>query len=125
MNDEEELHGAIVSDIRELHEQGFQYVAVICRTEEESRRVHQQLSADISARLITKTTPAFEKGTLVVPAYLAKGVEFDAVIIYNGAEDVYHRESDRKLFYTACTRAMHKLHVYHIGEKSHFIPGEA
>ncbi|MEC0202044.1 RNA polymerase recycling motor HelD [Paenibacillus lautus] len=124
VNDEEHLHGAIVSDIRELHEQGFQYVAVICRTEEESRRVHEQLSADIPTRLITKTTPAFEKGTLVVPAYLAKGVEFDAVIIYNGSEDVYHRESDRKLFYTACTRAMHKLHVYHIGEKSHFIPNE-
>ncbi|MEC0308101.1 RNA polymerase recycling motor HelD [Paenibacillus lautus] len=124
VNDEEHLHGAIVSDIRELHEQGFQYVAVICRTEEESRRVHEQLSADIPARLITKTTPAFEKGTLVVPAYLAKGVEFDAVIIYNGSEDVYHREGDRKLFYTACTRAMHKLHVYHIGEKSHFIPDE-
>lgn len=118
VNDEERLHEAIVSDIRELHEQGFQYVAVICRTEEESRRVHEQLSTDIPARLITKTTPAFEKGTLVVPAYLAKGVEFDAVIIYNGSEDVYHRESDRKLFYTACTRAMHKLHVYHIGEKA-------
>ncbi|MGG3306446.1 RNA polymerase recycling motor HelD [Paenibacillus lautus] len=124
VNDEKHLHAAIVSDIRELHEQGFQYVAVICRTEEESRRVHEQLSADIQTRLIAKTTPAFEKGTLVVPAYLAKGVEFDAVIIYNGSEDVYHRESDRKLFYTACTRAMHKLHVYHIGEKSHFIPDE-
>ncbi|RAR44978.1 RNA polymerase recycling motor HelD [Paenibacillus sp. MDMC362] len=124
VNDEEHLQEAIISDIRELHEQGFQYVAVICRTEEESRRVHEQLSADIPARLITKTTPAFEKGTLVVPAYLAKGVEFDAVIIYNGSEDVYHRESDRKLFYTACTRAMHKLHVYHIGEKSHFIPDQ-
>lgn len=124
VNDEERLHEAIVSDIRELHEQGFQYVAVICRTEEESRRVHEQLSTDIPARLITKTTPAFEKGTLVVPAYLAKGVEFDAVIIYNGSEDVYHRESDRKLFYTACTRAMHKLHVYHIGEKSQFIPDQ-
>lgn len=125
VNDEEHLHGAIVSDIRELHEQGFQYVAVICRTEEESRRVHEQLSADIPTRLIAKTTPAFEKGTLVVPAYLAKGVEFDAVIIYNGSEDVYHRENDRKLFYTACTRAMHKLHVYHIGKKSHFIPDQA
>lgn len=124
VNDEKHLHAAIVSDIRELHEQGYQYVAVICRTEEESRRVHEQLSADIQTRLIAKTTPAFEKGTLVVPAYLAKGVEFDAVIIYNGSEDVYHRESDRKLFYTACTRAMHKLHVYHIGEKSHFIPDE-
>ncbi|KOR90074.1 RNA polymerase recycling motor HelD [Paenibacillus solani] len=122
ITDEEALHGAIVSDIKELHQQGLQYVAVICRTEEESRRVHEQLSEDIPARLITKSTPAFEKGTLVVPAYLAKGVEFDAVIIYNGSEEVYHRESDRKLFYTACTRAMHKLHIYYTGEKSHFIP---
>ncbi|MGG3279790.1 RNA polymerase recycling motor HelD [Paenibacillus solani] len=122
ITDEEALHGAIVSDIKELHQQGLQYVAVICRTEEESRRVHEQLSEDIPSRLITKSTPAFEKGTLVVPAYLAKGVEFDAVIIYNGSEEVYHRESDRKLFYTACTRAMHKLHIYHIGDKSHFIP---
>lgn len=122
---EEALHEAIVADIRELHEQGLEYVAVICRTEEESRRVQEQLSQEIPTRLITKNTPAFEKGTLVVPAYLAKGVEFDAVIIYNASEDVYHRESDRKLFYTACTRAMHKLHLYYVGNKSHFLPPQA
>ncbi|GAB6926061.1 RNA polymerase recycling motor HelD [Paenibacillus sp. JCM 10914] len=120
--DETELRKAVIADIRELHSQGYEYVAVICRTEAESRRVQQQLADEMPARLITKNTPSFEKGTLVVPAYLAKGVEFDAVIIYNGSEDVYHRESDRKLFYTACTRAMHRLHVYHVGEKSHFIP---
>lgn len=119
---EAELNDAVVSDIRSLHDKGYHYVAVICKTEEESRRVKEQLSAHIPVRLITKSTPAFEKGTLVVPAYLAKGVEFDAVIIYNGSNEVYNKESERKLFYTACTRAMHELHIYHLGEKSPFLP---
>lgn len=120
--DEKSLDEAVIRDLRELHEQGYNYVAVICKTAEESRQVHERLSATLQTRLVTKTTPSFEKGTLVVPAYLAKGVEFDAVIIYNGSADVYRRESERKLFYTACTRAMHALHVYHIGEKSRFLP---
>ncbi|PAD75768.1 RNA polymerase recycling motor HelD [Paenibacillus campinasensis] len=120
--DEKSLDEAVIRDLRELHEQGYNYVAVICKTAEESRQVHERLSATLQTRLVTKTTPSFEKGTLVVPAYLAKGVEFDAVIIYNGSADVYRRESERKLFYTACTRAMHVLHVYHIGEKSRFLP---
>jgi len=125
VKDEAALKQAVIQDIAELHAQGYEYVAVICRTDEESRRVHRELSESVQVRLITKNTPAFEKGTLVVPAYLAKGVEFDAVIIYNGSEEVYRRESDRKLFYTACTRAMHRLHIYHIGEKSRFIPDAA
>ncbi|SMF81085.1 DNA helicase-2 / ATP-dependent DNA helicase PcrA [Paenibacillus uliginis N3/975] len=119
---EAELTKSVISDIRSLHDKGYHYVAVICKTEEESRRVQKQLSAEIPVRLITKNTPAFEKGTLVVPAYLAKGVEFDAVIIYNGSNEVYSKESERKLFYTACTRAMHELHIYHVGEKSTFLP---
>lgn len=122
MKTEAELTNSVISDIRSLHDKGYHYVAVICKTEEESRRVQKQLSAEIPVRLITKSTPAFEKGTLVVPAYLAKGVEFDAVIIYNGSNEVYSKESERKLFYTACTRAMHELHIYHLGEKSTFLP---
>lgn len=122
VNTEAELVSSVISDIRSLHEKGYHYVAVICKTEEESKRVQKQLSTEIPVKLITKNTPAFEKGTLVIPAYLAKGVEFDAVIIYNGSNDTYSKESERKLFYTACTRAMHELHIYHLGEKSRFLP---
>ncbi|WP_106766148.1 RNA polymerase recycling motor HelD [Paenibacillus faecalis] len=122
VNTEAELVSSVISDIRSLHEKGYHYVAVICKTEEESKRVQKQLSTEIPVKLITKNTPAFEKGTLVIPAYLAKGVEFDAVIIYNGSNETYSKESERKLFYTACTRAMHELHIYHLGEKSRFLP---
>jgi DNA helicase II / ATP-dependent DNA helicase PcrA len=49
----------------------------------------------------------YEQGVAVIPAYLAKGIEFDAVIIYNTSAQVYGDESLRRLFYTACTRAIY------------------
>ncbi|GGF84848.1 DNA helicase [Paenibacillus albidus] len=122
VNSEPELLSFVEKDIRELHAKGYHYVAVICKTAEESARVHAELATRLPVRLVTKDTPNFQKGTLVLPAYLAKGVEFDAVIIYDGSGKQYGRENERKLFYTACTRAMHLLHIYCLGEPSRFIP---
>jgi DNA helicase II / ATP-dependent DNA helicase PcrA len=119
---EPDLLEAVEKDIRELHSRGYHYVAVICKTAEESAAVFAELQDKLPVRLVTKETPNFQKGTLVLPAYLAKGVEFDAVIIYDGSEKRYSRESERKLFYTACTRAMHLLHIHCLGEPSHFLP---
>lgn len=65
-------------------------------------------------------TYTFQKGFLVIPAYLAKGIEFDAVIIYDASNTKYNRESERNLFYTACTRAMHELHLFSVGKRSSF-----
>jgi len=53
--------------------------------------------------------------------YLAKGVEFDAVLVYDASSESYREENERKLLYTACTRAMHRLHLYSIGEWSPFV----
>ncbi|MNI85599.1 Helicase IV [compost metagenome] len=96
-------------------------IAVICKTAAESLKAYEELSADLPVKLIKKTTLSFEKGIHIIPAYLAKGVEFDAVLIYDGSDLKYTRETERKLFYTACTRAMHLLHVYSVGEPSRFI----
>lgn len=119
---EPQLLASVEQDILNLHAEGYHYVAVICKTAEESARVHAELQNRLPVRLVTKETPNFQKGTLVLPAYLAKGVEFDAVIIYDGSAERYGRESERKLFYTACTRAMHLLHIYSLGAPNHFLP---
>ncbi|WP_379141706.1 RNA polymerase recycling motor HelD [Paenibacillus sp. sgz500992] len=119
---EPQLLDSVEQDILNLHAEGYHYVAVICKTAEESARVHAELQNRLPVRLVTKETPNFQKGTLVLPAYLAKGVEFDAVIIYDGSAERYGRESERKLFYTACTRAMHLLHIYSLGAPNHFLP---
>ncbi|MDF2649548.1 MAG: helicase, partial [Paenibacillus sp.] len=119
----EQLAARIAEDIASLQGEGFDSIAVITKTAAESKEAFDSLTAQgcPSLRLITKKTPTFEKGTLVIPAYLAKGVEFDAVLIYDASAQAYYRESERKLFYTACTRAMHRLHLYAAAEWTPFV----
>lgn len=120
-SDATELAAKVASRIRALQSEGHRTIAVICKTAQESREAYEALKKDVPLSLIGKETASFEAGTLVIPSYLAKGIEFDAVILYNGSQTQYGRESERKLFYTACTRAMHELHIYFIGKMSPFI----
>ncbi len=119
---ERELGEVIAKRIPFLQKEGYGTIAVICKTLQESMDAYSVLKEKVNnLRLIGKETVSFEKGVVVIPAYLAKGVEFDAVIIYNASEEVYGREIERKLFYTACTRAMHHLELYYMGSLSPFI----
>ncbi|MED1781520.1 RNA polymerase recycling motor HelD [Brevibacillus fortis] len=111
----------IEARIRELTDRGHQTIAVITKTLDEAQVVHDALQERLPIRLIKPATLSFEKGVLIIPAYLAKGVEFDAVVLYDASATCYGEESERKLFYTACTRAMHELHLYYSGEKSPFL----
>ncbi|MGZ6507314.1 MAG: RNA polymerase recycling motor HelD, partial [Tumebacillaceae bacterium] len=116
-----DLTAMITARIAEMQEAGHQSIAVICKTAEESQRAYVALKEQLALRLIGKETVSFEQGVVVIPSYLAKGVEFDAVILYDASDAVYGRESERKLFYTACTRAMHELHIYYVGELTPFL----
>ena len=40
---------------------------------------------------------------------MAKGLEFDAVILCDVSQGVYEGEENRRLLYVACTRALHRL----------------
>lgn len=119
--DDEEHHQQILNRILELQKQGYQSIAIICKTNEESEQVFGKLGNRIPLILIKKSTLSFDQGIMVIPTYLSKGVEFDAVILYNASDETYHREGERKLFYTACTRAMHELHLFSRGKVSRLV----
>lgn len=121
VNNENVLPGLVVDDILKLREEGMNSIAVICKTAAESLSAYEQLKERVRLHLVTKDDTEFNKGITVIPSYLAKGLEFDAVIIYNAGENVYNREDERKLFYTACTRALHHLHIYYTGKLSPFL----
>ncbi|HWO74942.1 MAG TPA: RNA polymerase recycling motor HelD [Bacillus sp. (in: firmicutes)] len=114
----EELNKRVVERIKIMESEGHQTIAIICKTAHESAEVYQALKHQVEARLIKKGTLSYEKGILVIPAYLAKGIEFDGVILYNISQDVYRSEDERKLLYTASTRAMHELHLFSLGKIS-------
>lgn len=104
-----DIYSVITRRIEQFKKEGHQTIAVICRTAKESKRVFDELKGQTPLHLIEKGTISYEKGTLVIPSYLAKGIEFDAVIIYDSSQ--YRNERERKLFYTVCTRAMHELYI--------------
>ncbi len=122
-SDEVCLNQNVLAQIQSLNKSGILNIALICKSSAESLQVYHELKKHIPIRLIKKETTLFEPGLVIIPSYLAKGIEFDAVIIYNASNEVYGRESERKLFYTACTRAMHELYLNYIGEMNEFLLG--
>lgn len=117
----EELHAAIRLKVSELQNQGYKSIAIICKSAEESKRAYEALSDIKELKLLKSNSIEFEQGTVVLPSYLAKGIEFDAVIIYDASEKVYGEESLRRVFYTACTRAMHHLQLFSAGKPTEFL----
>lgn len=87
----------------------FATIAVLCRTAEASERMHEGLrERGIEADLLTADLQAYGGGLTVVPVYLSKGLEFDAVLIPDADESAYGA-ADAKLLYVGCTRALHRL----------------
>ena len=117
----EELHDNIVSKVKDWQSRRYNTIAIICKSAAESAAAFKALSLIKDMKLVQRGTNEYEQGVVVIPAYLAKGIEFDAVIIYDASAQTYGDESLRRLFYTACTRAMHNLQVYSVGEPSPFL----
>ena len=61
--------------------------------------------------LVDADSKKFQKDLIIIPAYTAKGLEFDSVIIYNDRSNSYKR-NERNLLYVACTRCQHELYIY-------------
>ena len=125
LSDSELRARRIIKDIAKLKDDGFESIAIITKTAQESYAAYDTLldNGGESLRLITKETLTFEKGVAVIPSYLAKGVEFDAVLVYDASSKTYSLENERKLFYTVCTRAMHRLRLYTAGDVTPFLQG--
>ncbi len=113
----EDRLSAIDAFIRDNQERGMRTIAVIGRTDEECRLLHEQmLQAGMEANLIAEGQSQYRGGVTVVPVYLAKGLEFDAVLIANANEQQYTcTPQDAKLLYVGCTRALHRLTLIHHG----------
>jgi DNA helicase II / ATP-dependent DNA helicase PcrA len=121
LSDYTELHRSIVSKVEELRKRKYNTIAIICKSAAESLVAYEALRSIDEIKLVKSGSMEYEQGVVVIPAYLAKGIEFDAVIIYDASAQSYGDESLRRLFYTACTRAMHYLQLYSVGELSPFL----
>lgn len=106
---EGELNSQLRHDIEECKLHG-KSIAIITKNQDECDKIYKMLS-DTGISKIDNSSKKFNRKFIVVPVYMAKGLEFDSVIIYTDRNNKY--TSDEKyLYYVAITRAQHKLIVY-------------
>ena len=108
-NTEEEIQGIanLVNSFRNSH---YTSLGIICKTESQAKELVQKLQIyanDIS--LLSNQSSAYVRGIIITSAHMAKGLEFDEVIIPQTDDKNYHSNIDKSMLYVAATRAMHKL----------------
>ncbi|TZF84657.1 AAA family ATPase [Pedobacter sp. BS3] len=105
-----------------LKDKTFHSLAIICKTEKEAEDVKCTLDdKQINAQYLSSESTRFTDGVIVTSAQLAKGLEFDVVIVPFVNNANYKNDIDRSMLYIACTRAMQELILTHSNEVSDFI----
>lgn len=97
----------ILLDIAKLQEEGLKRIAIITKTSKETEKLYKLLGS----KTIGLITDSILKSVVILPSYLSKGLEFDAVISYNSKDNKY-TDSEKYLFYVVLTRAQHALIIY-------------
>ena len=112
-NDDEQIN-KIKSILKQYKESEYKTVAVICKNEEEATFINEKLQNDnIKIKNITDSDTQYNGGICTITSYLAKGLEFDGVIVANASEEEYNssKDIDMKLLYVSMTRPLHELNV--------------
>ena len=115
--DEEAI--AALQEILKANDAKHFTTAIITKDLAGSKFVHEQLAKrGKKTTLIATANQRLVPGDLVVPSYLAKGLEFDAVVMWDASKENYHALDETQLVYTITSRAMYKLDIVYTGEKS-------
>jgi DNA helicase II / ATP-dependent DNA helicase PcrA len=99
---------------------GHQSLGIICKTVDQAEFLYEQLKGP-GVYLLNADSTSFKEGVIITTAHLAKGLEFDEVIVPFVSSRNYQDDVDRRMLYIACTRAMHKLTLTYAKEVSGLI----
>lgn len=108
LHTEEDYYKALVIESVRRREAG-QTSAVIFPTGKECAELYEKYGRAAGLHLVTGEDHAFKSGNVIIPAYMAKGLEFDAVLIPYKS---YERDALKHVLYTAATRALHILKLF-------------
>ena len=126
--DEEEEIKQLVTRFRSLRDEasrvvgssGHQSLAIICKTPQQAKAMSKLLHGP-GVFLLTEESTSFRAGVVITTVPLAKGLEFDEVLVPFVSADQYQTDLDKRLLYIACTRALHYLTVTFTKERSRFL----
>ncbi len=113
---------AICSSIQSFEQSEYHSMGIITKTQKQAEKLFEKLSGKFpQVMLLDDESVAFVTGINVTSAHMAKGLEFDHVVVPFAGSTNYSQPIDRHLFYIACTRAMHHLEVFYEGKPNEFM----
>lgn len=122
-NHEEEEVSGIADIIFAFEESSYQSLGIVCKTEAQARSLTEKLqNYTDNIYFLSSRSSAFVRGVIVTSAHLAKGLEFDEVVVPQVEDKNYSSVIDKSMLYVAVTRAMHKLTLTYSGKRSEFLP---
>ena len=108
---ENNLKEQLIKDINKLTKDN-KSIAIITKTDIEAEKIFKLLKKDFEDLVLIKNnSKTFSRKLVCLPSYMAKGLEFDATIIYTDINNKYTYE-ERYLYYVSCTRSQHHLIIY-------------
>jgi DNA helicase II / ATP-dependent DNA helicase PcrA len=113
----------IVDAVAAFRARGARTMGIICKSQPRAAKLHEELLAsEPETQLLTERSTAFVPGVVVCSAHLAKGLEFDEVVVPHATDENYKTQLEKNLLYVASTRAMHRLMVTYTGKATPFLP---
>lgn len=108
---EDNLKEQLTKDIENLKKES-KSIAIITKTDTEATYIYKLLKKDMNElTLIANNSKAFSRELVVIPSYMAKGLEYDATIVYTRKDNQFTYK-ERYLYYVSCTRSQHHLIIY-------------
>ena len=108
---EDNLKEQLIKDIENLKKDN-KSIAIITKTDTEAATIYKLLKKDMNElTLIANNSKAFSRELVVIPSYMAKGLEYDATNVYTEKDNQFTYK-ERYLYYVACTRSQHHLIIY-------------
>ena len=105
------------SVVQAWKEAGMETIAVVCADREETESVYRGLAGRVDLKTVGEELTQFEEGVMVLPLEYTKGLEFDAVLLFDVSEEKYPATDGYvKRLYVAATRALHELVVLYRGK---------
>ncbi|MCC7360164.1 MAG: AAA family ATPase [Anaerolineales bacterium] len=119
-----DLLPAVLATLRALQAEGYANIALVAKRPERVSALARQISAELGqpVPLAAGLRAGYAGGLLAIPIHLAKGMEFEAVLLLDATDAEYAaNEFDGRLLYVAVTRALHALHLFAVGRPNAYL----
>lgn len=112
LSNDKELYRYTVEQVKHWQKEGLETIAIVCRDEKEAEKIKKKLGKKLSVTGDDLENTEFGSGVMILPVAYTKGLEFDAVLLFDPSREKYPSDDAHvKLLYVAATRALHELAV--------------